>query len=148
MSSCKKKLEVGGTAVQKMSGDWIVLIDDDREEGNFIISTFNTSDNSSTQLWIQANTLTTEADGNFGIKGKINVDLNAMTISGTNIANIGRSAAANPTFNISNGKIVTNGTVGPGSNTPTDLISFDLTVRGKTYKIEGYHQTGFLEDEP
>ncbi|HKG07204.1 MAG TPA: lipid-binding protein [Pedobacter sp.] len=146
-TSCKKDQEIGGTAVQKMSGDWYVLINGDTEEGHFTMYTFNTSDNSSTQIWIQANSLATETGG-IGVKGKMNVDLNSMTFSGTNVTNIGSSRVANPTFAVANGKVTTNGTVGPVSNTPTDLISFDLIIGGKTYKIEGYHKTGFVQDVP
>lgn len=145
--SCKKDKEIGGTAMQKMSGDWHVTVNGDEENGYFNLYTFNTSDNSSTQIWFQSGDLSDEGVL-IAMKGKINADLNGMTFSGTNITNIGASRVANPTFSIANGKIVTNGTVGPGSNTPTDSISFDLTIGGQTYKIEGYHKTGFLEDLP
>ena len=144
-TSCKKNQEPGGTAMQKMSGDWYVNIGND-EETFFALSTFNTSDNSSTQIWIQAGGLSDEGVS-IGIKGKINADLASQTFSGSNIPNIGTSAGDNPTFSISNGRIVTNGTEGPGSGTPTDAISFDLNIDGHTYKISGYHQTGFLEDQ-
>ena len=145
--SCKKDQEIGGTAMQKMSGDWYVTINGDEENGHFSLFTYNTSDNSSTQMWLHSDRLRDEGVL-IAMKGKISADVNGMTFSGTNIANIGLSGTANPTFSIANGKVVTNGTVGPVSNTPTDLISFDLTIGGVTYKIEGYHKTGFVEDLP
>lgn len=145
--SCKKDQEIGGTAMQKMSGDWYVTVNGDEENGYFSMFTYNTSDNSSTQMWLHSDRLRDEGVL-IAIKGKISADVNGMTFSGTDIANTGLSATANPRFSIANGKVITNGTVGPVSNTPTDLISFDLTIGGVTYKIEGYHKTGFVEDVP
>lgn len=157
VSSCKKDLvPAGGTNVEKMAGDWYVKVNNGT--GFYLtIYTFNTADNSSTAMWLQANGLT---DNNIhvktdaavpglpiGVKGKVNVDLGGQTFSGANITNENTNAAVK-TFSIANGKIITNGTTGPASKTPSDAISFDLIVNGVTYKVSGYHKTGFLEDIP
>jgi len=144
--SCKKDVPAGGTAMEKMAGDWYVTVDG--EEDYFSLYTFNTSDNSSTQLWIQSNGLRAET-GPIGVKGKLSADLNGQRFSGTNVTNISSVTSGTiKTFSVANGKVVTNGTVGPESKTPADLISFDLIIDGHTYKVEGYHKTGFLEDIP
>ncbi|MEQ7798359.1 lipid-binding protein [Pedobacter sp. ASV1-7] len=159
-SSCKKDVPPGGTAVQVMAGDWHVKVNDN--SGYYItMYTFNTSDDSSTQMWLQANGLTSNnihipnPGGSasmpglpIGVKGKVNVDVANQTFSGSNITNINSNATNVPTFSIANGKVTSNGTVGPGSDSPADLITFDLIVNGVTYKVSGYHRTGYLEDLP
>jgi hypothetical protein len=144
-SSCKKDQEIGGTAVQNLSGDWYVRVNG---TGAYrLLYTFNTSANVATEMWVQSTAL---RDGtlNIGVKGKVAVDAANQTFSANNTTNIVAATSTTiPTFSVANGRVVTNGTVGPASNTPTDLISFDLIVNGVTYKIEGFHKTGFMEDE-
>jgi len=144
--SCKKDDAVGGTNVQNLSGDWYVKVNG---AGNYATAyTYNTSDNSSTQMWIQSTGIKSGTKA-LGVKGKVSVNVTGQTFSGTGITNVNAATStAIPTFAIANGKIVSNGTVGPQSKTPTDLISFDLIISGVTYKIEGYHKTGFLTDIP
>ncbi len=145
-SACKKDVPPGGTAVQVMAGDWYVKVNN---TGNyFSVLTFNTSDDSSTEMWVQTSAALASGGTSIAVKGKIPVDINTKTFSGTNIVNIAASKTTIPTFSIANGKVVTNGTVGPASNSPADQILFDLIVNGVTYKIEGYHKTGYLEDIP
>jgi hypothetical protein len=143
--SCKKDEPVGGTAVQNLSGDWHANVNASGSYSN--LYTFNTSENTATQMWIQATGLRAGTTA-IGVKGKVDVNVADQTFSGTNITNVGTNSAAIPTFSVANGKVVTNGTVGPVSKTPADLISFDLIINGVTYKVEGYHKTGFLEDLP
>nr|WP_068889869.1 lipid-binding protein [Pedobacter panaciterrae] len=142
---CKKDVDYGGTSVQKMSGDWYVTINDGTDY--FEIYTFNTSDNDPNLFWIQATSLRTGEEGetNIGVKGKSSVSLSDQSFSGTNIENIYTRSEISE-FAIANGKVITNGTVGPSSKTPTDSIAFDLIIDGTTYKIGGYHKTGFIED--
>lgn len=144
ISSCKKDNEVGGTLVERMAGDWLVTVNDGDEL--YEIYSYNTSDNNATQMWIDAPDLT--ANGlSIHVKGKIGVDLGNQLFSGNNVSNI-LTGTASPTFSIAKGKIITNGTVGPISKTPTDLISFDLIINNATYQIKGYHKTGFISDLP
>lgn len=159
-SACKKDVPAGGTAVQNMAGDWHVKVNDD--SGYYVtMYTFNTSDNSSSVMWVQANGLTSNnihvntdpAEGPvrglpIGVKGKVNVDIVNQTFSGSNITNVNTNATNVPTFSIANGKVTTNGTVGPESKSPADQITFDLIVNGVTYKVSGYHRTAYLEDLP
>ena len=145
-SSCKKDVPAGGTSVQNMAGDWYVKVNN---TGNYSqMLTFNTSANSSTEMWLQTSAALKSGTTTIGVKGKVAVELGGQTFSGTNVANIASTKTAIPTFSIANGKVVTNGTVGPESQAPADMISFDLIVNGVTYKIEGYHKTGYLEDIP
>ena len=145
-SSCKKDVPPGGTSVQNMAGDWYVKVNN---AGNYSsLLTFNTSANTSTEMWVQTSAALSSGGTAIGVKGKVPVDIGAQTFSGTNITNIATTKTTIPTFSVANGKVVVNGTVGPASNAPADLISFDLIVNGVTYKIEGYHKTGYLEDIP
>lgn len=144
-SSCKKDQEIGGTAVQNLAGDWYVKVNG---TGSYItLSTYNTAANLSTEMWLQSTGLKSGTVA-LGVKGKVAVDANAQTFTGTNVANVASTSATIPTFNVANGKVVSNGTTGPVSKTPTDLISLDITINGVTYKVEGFHKTGFQVDDP
>jgi hypothetical protein len=143
--SCKKDEPVGGTGVQNLSGDWHVRVNDAGAYSS--LYTFNTADNTTTQMWVQATGLRS-GTVNIGVKGKVDVNVADQTFSGANIANIGTNKTTLPTFSIANGKVTTNGTVGPVSKTPADAITFDLIINGVTYKVSGYHKTGFMEDLP
>jgi len=143
-SSCKKDQEIGGTAVQTLSGDWYVRVNN---TGAYMaLYTFNTSANVATEMWVQSTALKAGTTV-IGVKGKVGVDVSNQTFSATNTANIATTSSSIPTFSVANGRVVTNGTTGPVSKTPTDSISFDLIVNGVTYKVEGYHKTGFMLDE-
>src|SRR5690606_37812279 len=100
---------------------------------------------SSSEMWVQTSAALSSGGTSIAVKGKVPVDISTQSFSGTNIANIAASKTTIPTFSIANGKVVTNGTIGPASKTPADQILFDLIVNGVTYKIEGYHKTGYLE---
>jgi len=143
-SSCKKDQEIGGTAVQNLSGDWYVKVNN---TGAYMtLYTYNTSANLATEMWVRSTALKAGTTV-LGVQGKVAVDAGNQTFTATNTANIAATKTTIPTFSVANGKVVTNGTTGPVSKTPTDAISFDLTVNGITYKVEGYHKTGFMEDE-
>jgi len=145
-SSCKKDVPAGGTAVEKMAGDWYVKVN--AGEDYFSLYSFNTAANSSSEMWLQTSGAFSDGTSVIAVKGKVSVDLAGQTFSGTGITNEAATKATIPTFAIANGKVVSNGTIGPASKTPADLISFDLIINGVTYKVEGYHKTGFLEDIP
>lgn len=145
-AACKKDVPAGGTAVQNMAGDWYVKVNGTGDY--YSVLTFNTADNSSTEMWVQTSAAIKSGATVIAVKGKVPVELGGQTFSGSNIANIASTKATIPTFSIANGMIVPNGTIGPNSKTPADLISFDLIVNGVTYKIEGFHKTGYLEDIP
>ena len=143
--SCQKDAEIGGTAVQDMSGDWHVRVN---ETGSyFTLYTFNTSDNSPNLMWVQGTGLKTASTA-IGVKGKVPIVYSDKTFGGENIENIAATKADIPEFSIASGKIIPNGTVGPASKSPTDSIYFELNVNGVVYKVSGFHKTGFLEDLP
>lgn len=143
-NGCKKDVDYGRTVMEKMSGDWHVSVDNSTKL--YTLYSFNTADNSATKFWIQSTALSAGTK-NLTIKGKIDVDLSSQTFSASNVTNTG-AGAVYTSFSISNGRIITNGTVGPGSGTPTDSIIFDLNIDGATFKIKGRHKTGFVEDRP
>ncbi|WP_316845248.1 lipid-binding protein [Pedobacter psychrodurus] len=148
ISACKKDEPVGGTAVQDLSGEWWVQIDG---EGDYYgISTYNTADNSSSQMWLNLTNLwspsTTET-----IFGKVNINLDSKTFSGQNIANAG-TYPGGLTFTVTNGKVTPNGAVGPSSKATTDAIALDIvfsddTTPGTVYHLKGYHRTKFVGDD-
>jgi hypothetical protein len=140
ISSCKKDEVIGGTAVQDMSGEW--FLQENGEGGYIKIVTYNTSDDSSTQMWF-------DDEGTlWDVKGKVNVDVNNKTFSGTDIEN----QIYESKFTVTNGKIIKGGAKGPVSNSVTDAISFDISFDdddepGKVYHFVGYHRTKFPGDD-
>ena len=145
-SACKKDVPAGGTSMEKMAGDWYVQVNN---EGTYYsVLSFNTSADDGKEMWIQTSGTIKSGSTVIAVKGKIPVNLNDQSFSGTNIANIASTKTTIPTFSVANGKVVTNGTVAPISKAVADLISFDLIVNGVSYKVEGFHKTGFLEDFP
>lgn len=145
LSSCDKDDDIGGTAVQDMSGDWYVRVNETGEY--FALYTFNTSNNDADLMWLQCTGLETESTA-LGIKGKVSVVYDQKTFSGENIENIAATKSEIPAFAVANGVIIPNGTVGHVSETPTDSIYFELNVNGQSYKVSGFHKTGFMEDLP
>ncbi|MXV49879.1 hypothetical protein GS399_02770 [Pedobacter sp. HMF7647] len=144
MASCKKDPEVGGTAVQDMSGDWFVRVN---ETGPYIaLSTFNTSDNAPNLMWVQSTGLKSGSTA-IGIKGKVSIDYSSKVMSATGVQNIAATKTTIPVFDVA-GKIIANGTKGFKSGTPTDSIYFDLKINSTQYRVSGYHKTGFMEDLP
>jgi hypothetical protein len=128
-----------------MAGDWHVKVNDAGAYST--LYTFNTSENTANQMWVQAGSIKSGAVV-LAIKGKTGVDYGNKLFSGVNIANVSTVTGKPATFTIANGKIIPNGTKGPVSKSPTDSIYFELNVGGTVYKVSGYHKTGFLEDLP
>lgn len=142
-SACRKdKIDAGGTAVQNVAGEFWTQVDNGSGYGNsyFKLSTYNTAANSPTEMWIDDN------GEYYEFKGKINVDANAGTFSGTNVVN----EYYDMTFNITNGKITKDAVKAPGSGVTTDEITFDATFSddpGTVYHFKGYRRTKFLSDD-
>lgn len=149
--SCQKDPEPGGTAVEKMAGQWYIRVNGTSKY--YSITTYNTSENSSTSMWVQASglrdsVLNVNSVAIPGIKGKVTVDLPNQTFSANPSTNVASNSATVPSFVIANGKILTNAAKGPVSRTPADSIYFEMTISGKTYKVSGFHRTGFMEEDP
>jgi len=145
ISACKKEEPVGGTAVQDLSGEWWVQIDG---AGDYYgISTYNTADNSSSLMWLNLTNFWGNASNT--VFGKVSVNVDNKTLSGTKIANAGNYPGG-ITFTVTNGKITPNGTVGPVSKAPTDAITLDVEFSddpGTVYHLKGYHRTKFVDDD-
>ncbi|QIL39417.1 hypothetical protein G7074_09095 [Pedobacter sp. HDW13] len=145
ISACKKEEPVGGTAVQDLSGEWWVQIDG---AGDYYgISTYNTADNSSSQMWL--NLTNFWGNANNTVFGKVNVNVDNKTLSGAKIANAGNYPGG-ITFTVTNGKITPGGAVGPSSKAPTDAITLDVEFSddaGTVYHLKGYHRTKFVGDD-
>ena len=82
-TSCDNETEPGGTAVEKMAGDWWVTATvmqngnevGDSGVGHFQMYTYNTAANVPTEMWL-------EDGGNFrNYKVRVNVDYNARTFT-------------------------------------------------------------------
>src|SRR5690606_29536173 len=108
IASCEKD-DIGGTNGEKTAGEWYVTVVGIDEAGNevlgdpdlfnqghFHLDTYNTVANDANEMWID--------DGmNFWeFKGKVDVDPNALTFSGTDIEN----QYYDSKFSVSNGKIL------------------------------------------
>ncbi|MFI0428179.1 lipid-binding protein [Mariniflexile sp. HMF6888] len=140
----------GATATVEMAGDWYVklLVDgsDIYSLGYYQFSTYNTASNDGTQMWFDDHEL-------WPSKVKANIDLSAMTFSGSQLENeyfyTSGGVKVYPTLDITNGVIIKKGTVAP-SGTVVDSISFNVEFSddpGTIYQVAGYKRTGFLEDE-
>lgn len=134
--------------MQNMAGEWVVRVNDIGKY--YTITTYNTSANVSTEMWLQASGLRDSLSHTNipGVKGKVGVEITAQAFSANGATNVASNSATVPTFTVANGKVITNGTTGPVSKTPADSIYFELTVSGATYKVSGFHRTGFMTDEP
>lgn len=145
--SCKKEKSAGGTSVQMLSGEWWVRVDG---AGEYVkISTYNTAENLPTSMWLNLTKFKTEEEHET-VFGKVNVDVNSKTFSGTDIKNAGTYSDPKLTFTIKNGKVITDGIVAPVSKAVTDSIYLEVEFSDKpkiVYKLGGYHRTKFKEDE-
>jgi hypothetical protein len=151
LSSCKKE-EVGGTAVQSLANEWYVQVTqintatgaviDDTDKTYYTLSTYNTADNSPTTMWMD------DSQSYYGLKAKVNVDLANKTFS---VNNGDEQYDAGVKVTITNGKVITNGAVGPASKALTDAISYDARFSNDpdniTYRFKGYGRTRFPDDD-
>ncbi|MDB5121393.1 MAG: hypothetical protein JWN56_2611 [Sphingobacteriales bacterium] len=157
LGSCKKESpDPGGTAVQAVAGEWWVQVRD--ADGNFTpdfaedyyhFATYNTAANSPTEIWID------DLESFWAIKGKINVNVSALTFSSS--APIG-NVYYESQFTVANGKIINSVSKGPVSKAVTDSIYFETTLSDfedadgnvlpdKVFKLSGYRRTRFSEDD-
>jgi len=115
------------------------------------MSTYNTADNSATQMWIRVTSTSAAANiaytGRF--TGKISCDVAAKTFSGTNVANTFYTAAPLHTFTITGGTVVKDG-YDTATGGKSDKITFTITdtrKAGKTITVSGFRRTRWLDDE-
>jgi len=162
-ASCEKE-PIGGTATEKMAGQWyveciavdaegkVVLEDADLFGiGKFIINTFNTSDNTPDSMWIGD---VDDAMGYiwdyYGFQVKVGCNLTNETFSVVN----GFDIIDEDVVNITNGKILRSAGKTP-SGMPADSIVFDILFDSDPYagayydhlRITGIRYTGLANDD-
>ena len=135
-TSCDNETEPGGTAVEKMAGDWWVTATvmqngnevGDSGVGHFQMYTYNTAANVPTEMWL-------EDGGNFrNYKVRVNVDYNARTFTTNDFVEGVR---------ITEGKIMEGAATTP-SGMPADSIVYMIQFDDK---ISGFRRTGFPNDD-
>ena len=144
-ASCYKKEDVKNTATVDMSGEWWVeyYVDGDPTTpiSDFTpLLTYNTSDNSNSQIWID--------DHTWPFKSKVGVSYSSLTFPET--ASAENLEAAGTSVKIYEGKVLK----GQGHSKSGNVVdSIYLKVEfldedpGTLYQVRGHMKTGFFEDE-
>ena len=147
-ASCKKdQPDIEYSPVFPISGEWYVHVanlDGTAARPTYTtLTTYNTSDNSNNQIWMKMLTSTV----NYGLLGKATCDVNAKTISGTDLTNI--AFTPNKKFSILEGKVLLNATTLKSSKIVTDSIYVRYTTEtdGKTYILSGHRRSQFEGDQ-
>lgn len=158
LASCEKE-PVGGTATQKMAGEWYVQVQGVDADGavlyedpdlfgigNFWLLTYNTAANDKDSLFIQ------DVDAAFwDFRVKVGCDLDKGTFSIKGGENL-QYAPCN--VDITNGKILYGAARTP-SGVPADSIVFDIAFDDDSYagvyydhlRVTGYRYTGMEADD-
>jgi len=142
-TACSKKPDVEYTSTYKMAGDWWVeTFEDGAPWDDFQrIYTYNTSDPSSNQLWVD------DQKHIWPFKGKFDVDYSSLSFKAkTGIPNLSETGK---TIDVIEGKIIPKG---GHSKTGVVVDSIYLKLKfsdggGSTYELKGHQRTGFFEDE-
>lgn len=141
LTSCNDETEPGGTAVEKMAGEWVVKSDGVNGGDWFTVRTYNTASNVATEMWLE--------DKGLNYKIKVAVSYDARTFMTTeavdNTIKSTEDAPAPAKVKISDGKVEEGAYETPGGHI-SDKISFTVEADGQTYKVEGFRRTGFAED--
>lgn len=139
--------------IYPLSGEWLVRFTDPTvtpaTSGLFVLSTYNTSDNSKDQMWIRATSTSATAanvayPGRF--TGKINCNVTDLSFSGENAAN---TYTTNGTFTVTGGTIIKDG-YDTATGGKSDKITFTITDSrkpGKVITVTGFRRTRWFEDE-
>jgi hypothetical protein len=146
-------MEVG--PVYPLSGEWLVRYTNTSVTPNvtsalMVLSTFNTADNSTTQMWIRSTSTSATYFGRFD--GKISCDVSGKSFSGATVSNTYYTTAPVPTtqtFTITLGTIVKDG-YDTATKGKSDLITFTITDTRKpgiVYTCRGFRRTQWLDDE-
>lgn len=148
--ACENETEPGGTAIEKMAGDWWITvntivdgkeINDPLGIGHLKMSTYNTASNSETEMWL-------DDLGNFRkYKLKVNVNYAERTFSTQGFV---ENVTSKSKVKITDGKVLEKAATTP-SGMPADsivyLVQFDDDDAGLTYKVSGFRRTGFPADD-
>ena len=141
------------TPIYPLSGEWRVRVTNLTtnaliSSSMYTFGTYNTSDYSSTQMWIRTTSSLPTSLGT--LKVKISCDVPSLSFSVTNGSDLHVTTnAVLGTVNITEGKVTLNSVAMP-SGVTSDRISFKLTTTkspGITFFVEGYRRTRWNEDE-
>jgi hypothetical protein len=153
-SGCEtyKDYEIVYSPVYPLCGEWLVRFTDTSvtpnvTSGLIVMSTFNTADNSTSQMWIRTTSTSTSYLGRFD--GKVDCSVAGKSFNGTNVQNTYYTSTPIPTFTITEGTIAING-YDTATGGKSDKITFTMTdtrKAGKVYKVAGFRRTRWLEDE-
>lgn len=154
LSSCQKDEKIGGTAVQSLSGEFWVKLDNGTDptgtfdNSYYTLSTYNTSSNKADSMWVDDGFASATGKPFWQIKGKVATDVSNRTFSGADIANQDYDSK----FTIINGKILPKAATAPGTKLKTDSIYLEIQfnddpVPGTIHKVGGYARTRFDADD-
>jgi hypothetical protein len=150
--SCKKELDdPGGTATQKMAGEWWVQLYNPNGSLAYPASyrghlyTYNTSANTN-EIWIDDYS---DPQGNllWDFKVKVPVDLSTLTFSASKVTSVVPGYGIK--VSISEGKVLQEAAKTKSGNA-ADSIYMKVEFSddpGTIYSIRGHRRTGFFEDE-
>lgn len=151
--------EVETSAVYPIAGEWLAHVYTTTNGGTamgpavgatainargtlFAFRTYNTADNVNNQAWLRLGTTQAVA-----ILGKATVDVNALTISGTDIPNTAANKTGK-TFTIQEGKVMLGVSKQPSGATADSIyVRYTSTFDNNTYIITGHRRTAWPEDE-
>jgi len=143
--SCQEEVEGGGTAAEKLAGEWwFALLD---EDGNVVfdysaigsrMSTYNTADNSSDEIWVD------DFEHGWWVKAKVPANADNLTFgSPDSVFNVYEQA----NIIVSDGQIFEDAGTSKDGNV-VDSIRFTATYPdGTVFIYAGHRHTGFLEDD-
>ena len=153
-SGCEtyKDYEIEYSPVYPLCGEWLVRFTNTSVTPNvtsnlIVMSTFNTADNSTSQMWIRATSGSSSYLGRFD--GKINCDVSGKSFGGENVQNTYFTTAPLPTFTITEGIVIMEG-YDTATGGKSDKITFTMTdtrKAGQVYKVSGFRRTRWLDDE-
>jgi hypothetical protein len=155
LTSCEKD-KIGGTATESLAGEWYVTADAINADGtvfeedlfgigHFLMATYNTASNSTSEIWVD------DATHFWEFKLKAAADINTLTFSVEDADNEYYESKVT----ILNGKILPRAAITP-SGTPADSIVFEVSFDDDPYpadygyaryRISGYRYTGLTGDD-
>lgn len=148
-TACDDDTDPGGTAVQKMAGDWWVTFknvgnsDYEGEYGPYLMYTYNTAANTDAEMWL-------EDGGHFwDYKLKVNVSYANRTFQTSDFA---ENIAYESKVKITEGKI-TEGAATTPSGMPADKIEYKIQFDDDGYdgsvvfEVTGFRRSGFPADD-
>lgn len=140
--SCSKKPAIEYTSTVNMSGEWFTryYFDGAPITPFHKISTYNTSDPNSGQVWV-------DDLGQWSFKSKFDVDYSALLFKA--MAAAPNTEIDNETVKVIEGKVLKGLGISKSGNV-VDSIYLKLEFSddpGSVYEIKGHLRTGFFEDE-